>query len=927
MIGNIGRCGRRALAQSASLMVIGLCAAGAAQAQQATEPLRVIGAEQAFSGTIDVTTTGASAYGAFADRGGLITLTDGTITTSGQRGYGILAGRGSTITSAATIVTTGVSAHGVQSGLGTTNGTGGQDGSSVVLTGATISTGGAQAYGLHAIDGGAIAGRATIVTDGILGFGAFAESNSSIALSDSSIETRGAFAFGLIANNDEATAGGVLSASNVAVVTSGESAAGAVAGDGGTILIDGGSIRTAGEGATALAILDGGTIVVTGATLAAGNAATIGVVAGQGQASVTLGAGTVATENNGTLMQVERDVAGAAGVVTLNLDSGSTSAGDIVDDGTKTSGQTIVNLRENARWTGVLRGVDAFNTAAGGEVNFTERAVVNGDLNSNGSTIAFSSAGGVIAGNVGLQGAARTTGGSIETPIEVQGDVAVGPQSVMGGNWSIAGSLASAGTITPGNSIGVVTIGGDLTLAQGHIYEVEIDATGASDLVAVGGTATLAGSVAVSPLGGYLVGTPYTILTAGSLGGTQFDGVAFTESYAFVSALLSYDATSVDLTIQRNGIAYASVAEGDNQRAVANALESLPINGTLGRTVAFGTTDTARAAFSGLSGEVHASVRTGLIEDSRLIRDAATDRIRAAFAGPSSVSSTSGPWESAQPAGTALEPAAWGRVFGSWGTTDANGTSSQIDRDTGGFLAGIDGFVTDDVRLGLLAGYSRSSFDVDDLSSSADVDSYHLGLYGGTQVHGVGLRGGIAYTWHAVEASRAVAFGGFTDALSADYDAGTVQVFGEAGYAMQAGSVAFEPFAGVAYVNLDVDGFGEAGGAAALSGGGGNTETTFSTLGVRASTDVVVGSQTVTLDGMLGWRHAFNDRTPVSTFALAGSLPFSVAGAPIASDAAVVEIGLGLNLSPDASLNISYGGQFGDGGEDHSGRATFSYRF
>ena len=927
MIGNVLFGGRRGLAQSASLLVIGLCATGVAQAQQATDPLRITGAGQTYSGTIDVTTSGASAYGAFADRGGAITLAGGTIATTGQRGYGILAGRGSTVTSGADIVTTGTSAHGVQSGLGTTNGTGGQDGSSVVLTGANIRTGGAQAYGLHAIDGGAISGQATIVTEGMLGFGAFAESDSSIALSGGSIETRGAFAFGLIANNDEATTGGTISASNVAVVTAGDDAAGAVAGEGGSILIDGGSIRTTGAGATALAILGSGSIVANGAALSAGNAATIGVLAGQGEATVTLGAGTVATENNGTLMQVERDIAGAAGIVTLNLQSGSTSAGDIVDDGTKTSGRTIVNLRENARWTGILRGVDTFNTAAGGQVDFTERAVVNGDLNGNGSTIAFSSAGGVIAGNVGLQAGARTTGGSIQTPIEVQGDVVVGQQSVMGGNWSIAGNLASAGTITPGNSIGIVTIGGDLTLAPGHVYEVEIDATGASDLVAVGGTASLAGSVSVSPLGGYLVGTPYTILTAASLGGTQFEGVSFSESYAFVSPLLSYDATSVDLTIQRNGVAYASVAEGGNQRAVANALESLPIGGTLGRTVAFGTVDDARAAFAGLSGEVHASVRSGLIEDSRLIRDAATDRIRAAFAGPSSVSSTSGPWESAQPQGFAPEPAAWGRVFGSWGTTDANGTSGKLDRDTGGFVAGLDGFVTDAVRLGILAGYSRSSFDVDDLSSSADADSYHLGLYGGTQVHGFGLRGGIAYTWHEVEASRSVAFGGFTDALSADYDAGTVQVFGEAGYAMRAGNVAFEPFAGIAYVNLDVDGFGESGGAAALSGGGGSTDTTFSTLGLRASTDVVVGSRTVTLDGMLGWRHAFDDRTPVSTFAFAEGLPFTVAGAPIARDSAVVEVGLGMDLSPDASLNVSYGGQFGDGADDHSARATFSYRF
>ncbi|HBD37708.1 MAG TPA: autotransporter outer membrane beta-barrel domain-containing protein, partial [Cupriavidus sp.] len=40
-----------------------------------------------------------------------------------------------------------------------------------------------------------------------------------------------------------------------------------------------------------------------------------------------------------------------------------------------------------------------------------------------------------------------------------------------------------------------------------------------------------------------------------------------------------------------------------------------------------------RASFDGFSGEIYASAKTALIEDSRFVRDAATGRLRAAFDG------------------------------------------------------------------------------------------------------------------------------------------------------------------------------------------------------------------------------------------------------------------------------------------------------
>ncbi|MBX8828387.1 autotransporter outer membrane beta-barrel domain-containing protein, partial [Ochrobactrum sp. SFR4] len=72
----------------------------------------------------------------------------------------------------------------------------------------------------------------------------------------------------------------------------------------------------------------------------------------------------------------------------------------------------------------------------------------------------------------------------------------------------------------------------------------------------------------------------------------------------------------------------------------------------------------------------------------------------------------------------------------------------------------------------------------------------------------IGLRAGLAYSWHNVEMSRSVAFADFSDKLSADYHAGTFQIFGEAGYKLNLDEHSLiEPYANLAYVHVRSDGF------------------------------------------------------------------------------------------------------------------------
>lgn len=269
-----------------------------------------------------------------------------------------------------------------------------------------------------------------------------------------------------------------------------------------------------------------------------------------------------------------------------------------------------------------------------------------------------------------------------------------------------------------------------------------------------------------------------------------------------------------------------------------------------------------------------------------------------------------------------------GACFWRVGTRERRRQCGHLAANLGGFLVGADTTIAQQWRVGALAGYSGGSFNVDDRNSSAGSDNYHVGLYGGTQWGNVGVRAGAAYTWHSINTTRSPAFAGYADNLKDSYNAHTVQVFGDIGYRMAVQQVALEPFAGVAYVNLHTNSVNEQGGAAALAGESGSTNSTFTTVGVRGSIDFALGNQTVVkASGTPGWRHAFGNVVPTSTLAFAGGSPFVVAGVPIARNAALVEAGLDFQITPSASLGVTYGGQFGSGTTSQTVQGTLKVRF
>ncbi|HZF82796.1 MAG TPA: autotransporter domain-containing protein [Burkholderiaceae bacterium] len=698
------------------------------------------------------------------------------------------------------------------------------------------------------------------------------------------------------------------------------------------------TIASALTGAGKLDKVDLGTLVLTGANTYTGGTTVSGgtLQLGDGGASGSI---TGDVTNNAKLAFDRSDASTFAGTISgtgqvVQAGSGSTtlsgantySGGTLIDAGTligsagSFGGGTItdnaalvIEQAGDATMTNVINGTGTLTKTGSGTLNY----VGTGSLS--GATT-------VAQGTLAVNGSLANSAVSVASGATLAGNGTVGTATV-----------AAGGTVSPGNGgIGTLTVNGDFTQAAGSTYQVQVSpGTQVSDRINVLGSADVSGAtlnVARTSGGNYALDTKYTVLNAtGGVTGTYGQLIGDTRT-AFVQLKDSYDANNVYLTAEQYR-SFGSAGGTRNQIATGLALDRLPPSSALANAVAWLPNDfAARTAFDQLSGEIHASLKSATVEDSRFVREAALLRLRAADCAPGAAAlPTRADTQHAddQAGGVGCTPAGaervvWGQAFGSWGHMAGDGNAQGIDRDIGGFFVGADTALAGGWRVGALGGYSRSTMDSDG-RGTAKTDSYHLGLYGGNTWGATSLRLGAAYAWNRLATHRSVFFSGYGDAASAKYDSRTAQLFGEVGHRIDLGSTKLEPFAQLAHVRLSSDGFSERGGLSALHGGGDGFSSTFATLGVRATAQL--GSKT-RLTGMLGWRHAFGDTVPESTHAFAGSLAsFTVGGVPLARNVAVLEAGVETELAPNLTLGASYSGQFGSGLRDHGFKLNLAYRF
>ena len=680
--------------------------------------------------------------------------------------------------------------------------------------------------------------------------------------------------------------------------------------------------RAANLGTGALALSGAGTLNAT-ASFTFGNAVSLTATNGPGGGifdidpaqTLTL-SGTIS--GNGALTKIGDGVLVLTGTNTyaglttisagtLQLGDGGTSgsvAGDVVNNAS-----LIFNRSDTYTFSGSITGSGDVTFMGGGTILFS--SPYTGPISVNNSEVIL-------------------TEGSVTTS-----PFTINAGGVLGGTATIGRlTVNSGGTAAPGYSPGTITVNGNVTFNAGSVYQVDVTPSGAHDLILSTGLVTLSSGASVQVLavpGQYPANSSYAILTtSGTLTGT-FGGV--TSDYAFLAPQLTYDAQNVYLMLTYSGIDFAEYAVTPNQTNVANAAQALGTGNAVFDAILNLPGAAVAPALNQLSGEIYASAQTVIQQQSIYLREAVGARLRQSVT-PASDTALSYAAKAAGPTTAQIAPGytptMWLEGFGGWGETSGNGNAASVSNTVGGVFGGIDVSVLDNLRIGLVGGYSRTSFDVDARGSSGTMDNYDIGLYAGYQLGALALRGGASYTWHDMSASRSIIFPGYAGLSDADYTLGTTQLFGEIGYDFSVGAYDFEPFVGLAYVHVSGGSFTETGSpASALSVNGEAQSTVYSTVGLRAATTIELSGRTFTPSLTLGWQHAFGDTDSSANmlFANGGVSPFDIQGVPIAEDVALLGVGLGYQISDTAAFQFNYTGQIAEQATQNTFSAQFSLKF
>ena len=351
----------------------------------------------------------------------------------------------------------------------------------------------------------------------------------------------------------------------------------------------------------------------------------------------------------------------------------------------------------------------------------------------------------------------------------------------------------------PVGTPGSMTVAGNLAFQSGALYVIQVNPSNASsDIVTIGGSAALAGTVQAAFASGRYATRTYTILSAaGGLGGTTFNTLTTSNLPAGFAASLSYTSTDVILNLTAQLHTISAGGFSINQKNVATALDgffnsggALPPN----FVSVFGLTGASLGnALSSLSGEAATGAQqAGFQMESQflnLMLDPFVD-------GRSGVAGASGPAlafapereevpddialaysavlkapKAAPPPSFAQRWSAWGGGFGGSNRTSGDPAvlgSHDLSARTAGFAGGLDYRLTADTVAGFALAGGGTNWSLAQGLGSGKSDAFQAGLYGATRWGAAYLAAAFAYANHWMSTDR-FAFAG--DHLTAAFNA------------------------------------------------------------------------------------------------------------------------------------------------------------
>lgn len=542
---------------------------------------------------------------------------------------------------------------------------------------------------------------------------------------------------------------------------------------------------------------------------------------------IVLGSNGGTIDSNGYAVTVPGTISGSggltkagAGSLTLSAVNAYTGATTILAGMLAISGNGSI-----AASSGVsLRGGASFDVSAagtsqtiqdlsgaGGTVNLGANTLMFGAGNATVFAGGFSGSGTLIkqgtgaatldgnsaafAGSTVVSGGTLVIGDAATPGAVLGGNVGVRSGAALSGHGTVLGSVANAGLVAPGGSIGVLAVNGAYSQSPSGGLLIELTPAGGYDRLLVGGTANLAGGLVLRfDPGTYAVGTSYDVLhAAGGVAG-RFGSVAYDPVFAsYLTPMVSYGPLDASVILA-------------------------PTPGPPGRPAPLfaggqQVADMQTAIASGVAG-----VGEAVLADDC---DAALRRRQEGC--------------SIRPLGGSRRSELWLRGVGGIGELNGAGDRASFSNAYGGALIGY-GVGGKHLTLGAGGGYLASVLNFSDASSASQ--NAGLGFVYGRYDRGALRLGAMAaYGGGRINASRVVTGTGLAAAGSRGGEFGSIDL--RAAYAIQLGVYTLEPRAGLAHIHVRQGGFTETGaGFLDLGYGDLTTGETDGRLSLRLARDI-----------------------------------------------------------------------------------------
>jgi outer membrane autotransporter protein len=513
----------------------------------------------------------------------------------------------------------------------------------------------------------------------------------------------------------------------------------------------------------------------------------------------------------------------------------------------------------------------------------------------------------------------------------------VNPGGLLGGGGMIGGSVLNSGIVSPGHSpgtLGTLTVNGNYTQTANGTLRIEIAGTapGQFDLLAVGGHASLAGTLQLLRLGNFQlqVGDKITFLTAGDGVSGSFDTV----QNPFISnTLVKAQINIFDGVVQLEGTqsSFTEVACNPNTLAVARALDSAVGDPRAANLIGFLDSQPLNELCPDLeliSPEELASIfniGVSLANIQTVNLERRMDDIRAGsrgfsargfsidrrvpdfspgLAGPTGPEGKSGP--------SVMQPTPqnrWG-VFvtglGEFTSVDDTSIAPGYDLTTGGVTLGVDYRVGSNFAIGLTGGYAHTNADLVN-NGNLEVDGGKIGLYATAFGGGFYVDAAVTGGFNNYDIDRTALLG----TARGSTEGAEVTALVATGYDWKIGGLSIGPVANFQYTYVDFDSFTESGSLAPLKFNNQNADSIRTSIGLKTSYDWKVGSVVVRPEIRAAWQHEFGDTeySIVSSFANGAGNSFTVNGPQIGRDSLLIGAGAAVLLNDRVSIYAYYDGE------------------